>query len=348
MQDMRRAALLTAREKIEFADRPVPRAGRGEVLIRMKAVGVCGSDVAYFRTGRTGVGEVRFPHIMGHECAGVVAQVGEGVTGFEIGDRVTTEPGWFCGHCRACTEGRYNLCEHMSFMGSAVADIYGEGALIESTIRPADLVFKLPDGVDDACGAMIEPFSVGMQAARTAALEPGQRAAILGCGPIAMCTLMLLNIFGVRDVLMTDIVEGRVRTMQSLGADARNTAGMDAEALSKLVESGSVDAVFDTTCYAPAINASMRWLKKGGKIVQIGVAGGHMDIDMQTLFNRCISIVPTFRYANTYPALLKMAQQGLLPTDKLITHRFPFAETQRAFETAASRSDSVMKVLIEF
>lgn len=344
MEQKRKVAYLTARETIEFRECPIPEPGPGEVLIRMKAVGVCGSDVAYFKTGRTGVGELRFPHVLGHECAGVVEAVGAGVDNLRPGDCVTTEPGFACGKCEPCATGRYNLCEHMSFMGSAVSHAYGEGALTEFGLRPAHLVFKLPERFSFAMGAMMEPLSVGLQAVRTSGIASGGRAAILGGGPIGLCILMMLRASGVREVTVTDVLPDRLVTAERFGARAWDASATDGNP----VALGSLDAVFDTTCHAPSINASLRWLKKGATLVQVGVPGGPLSIDMQTLFNLGISIRPSFRYANTYLPLMSMMRSQEIPVEELISHRFPFEQAQEAFELAASRRPGVMKVLIEF
>ena len=348
MENTRRVACLTARETIEYSALPMPVPGRGEVLIRMKSVGVCGSDVAYFRTGRTGVGEIRFPHILGHECAGIVEAVGEGVSDFKIGDRVTTEPGYFCGKCEQCTSGRYNLCKDMSFMGSAVAHAYGEGALVEYSVRPAHLCFRLPDGASFADGAMVEPYAVGLHAVRTGQISAGGSAAILGSGPIGACILLVLKALGIDNVIMTDMVPSRLADMEKFGARGLNVSGLGEEDMAGLVENNSLDVVFDTTCNESAINAGMKWLKKGGRIVQVGVPVGKRSIDLQTLFSKGIDLLPTFRYANAYPALLQLMEAGKLKASDLVTHTFPFEQAQQAFELAASRREGGMKVLIEF
>lgn len=346
MQKMRKSAFLTARNSIEIRECPMPELHAGEVLLQMKAVGICGSDVSYYVNGRTGVGEIRFPHITGHECAGIVAAVGEGVEGLKVGDRVTTEPGYYCGRCEQCRAGRYNLCESMSFMGSAVADAYGEGALTQYTLRPAHLVFPLPDSISFAQAAMLEPLSVGLHAARSAALHFSSRAAILGCGPIGACIFSVLKALGVQSVLMTDMLPERISRMHAFGAEAIDVSGMDEAQLSQLAS--GMDAVFDTTCSEQALNASLKWLKKGGRLIQVGVPARPMRIDMQTLFNRGIALLPSFRYANTFPDLIALMEKQSLLAEELITHRFPFERVADAFALAASRSGDVMKVLVEF
>ena len=348
MEQTRLVAYLTAPETISYARTAMPELRPDSALIQIKAVGICGSDIAYYRTGRTGVGEIHFPHILGHECAGVVAAVGRGVTRLHVGDRVAVEPGYSCGHCSACLSGRYNLCREMSFMGSAVAADYGEGAFAEYTLRPEKLLFRLPENANFADGAMLEPLSVGLHAARRASLRAGDRAIILGCGPIAACVLMALRAMGVYDVCMTDILPDRLARMKSLGATAAvNVGDLDADALKKLYAGTDFDAAFDTTCNEQAINACLHWIKKGGAYVQIGVPSGKFLLDMQTIFNRGISVLPSFRYANTYPAVIELLKHGVVSSGPLITHRFSFGQAGRAMDLAASRAPGIMKVLLE-
>lgn len=347
MTNTRKVALLTQTGRIEMRRLPMPVPGPEDVLIRIRAVGVCGSDVSYFRNGRTGVGAIRFPHILGHECAGVVEAAGSRVRTLKAGDPVCIEPGYFCGKCPQCTQGNYNLCRDMSFMGSAVAHDYGEGALVEYSLRPAHLTFKLPENVGFDLGAMVEPLSVGLQAVRSGRVPAGGRAVVMGCGPIGACILIMLKALSAGEVIITDVQPSRLKAMEAMDARTIDVSGMDEAQLRELLADASADAVFDTSCVEAAINAALHWLKKGGRLVQVGVPAGRCALDMQTLFNRGIALIPSFRYANTYPAVLQLLSTGRLPADRLITHRFPFDATQQAFELAASRSAEVMKVLIE-
>ncbi len=342
----RTVAFLTGLSEIEVREDDIKEPGRNELLIQIRAIGICGSDVSYYTRGTGGIGYIVYPHIPGHECAGVVMKTGEGVQGFKTGDRVAIEPGVPCGKCEYCLSGKYNLCKELSFMSTAVIRKYGEGGMASHVIRPAQMLFKLPDEMTFEQGAMLEPLSVALHALHRSGLKPGQRAAILGCGPIAGCVLEVLNASGIGDVYMTDVIPARIDRMKKLGAkDAYNTSGMPEEQIAGLL-SEEVDGVFDTTANAGAINGSVPWLKKGGSITLIGVPHQNYDLQMNAIFNKEISIHTSFRYVNTYREAISMVASGKLKPERLITHRFPLWEAEKAMKLAASRDPEVLKVIL--
>ena len=343
----RRAACLTDIRKIEIREAQLADPGEKEVLIRVKAVGICGSDISYYTRGSTGLGRLEFPHILGHECAGEVIKTGREVPGLSPGDRVAVEPGAGCGVCEYCRTGRYNLCENMAFMSSAVKRPGGEGGMAELVIRPAQYVYRIPDGVSYEQAALLEPISVAIHAMNRSGIRPGQCAAVLGCGPIGGCLLLVLRACGISRIYMTDIDGARAERMKVLGASETYTVkDMGTERLKRLLPE-EADVVFDTTCQEDACNAGLHWMKKGGILTMVGVPSGHLRIDLQTLFVREQSIITTFRYANTYPAAIRLTESGRLHPEVLISHRYSFADVGKAMEKAASRERDVMKVMIE-
>jgi len=342
----RSVAYLTAVGQLEIREEPVPMLGSGDVLIQIKTVGICGSDISYYLTGRTGIGALSFPHILGHESAGVVIAKGSEVREFSIGDGVALEPGMPCGVCQNCREGHYNLCESISFMSTARKQPYSEGAFVTHSVRPAHMIHHLPNDMCFENGSMVEPLSVAIHAIERSQIKPGQRAAIIGCGPIAGCLLLALRAVGIGDILMTDIIDDRLHRMKALGSGrVINTADMPFEDLVQIANK-HVDVVFDTSCNGTAINAGIHWLDKGGQLVLVGVISGPREIDLQTLFLKEGSIYTSFRYANTYPACISMIKNGLIDPIPLITHRLPFDKISEAFELASSKQSSVMKVMI--
>ena len=342
----RTVAYLTGLSQIEVREDEIKEPGRGEVLVQIKAIGICGSDVSYYTKGTGGIGYITYPHIPGHECAGVIVKTGEGVEDFKPGDRVAIEPGVPCGRCGYCLSGKYNLCKTLSFMSTAVVRKYGEGGMASYVIRPDQMLYKLPDQMAYEQGAMLEPLSVALHAFHKSGLRPGQKAAILGCGPIAGCVLEVLNASGIEDVYMTDIIPARIEAMKRIGAkDAFDTSSVPADQIAGLLPE-EVDCVFDTTCNVAAINGSVSWLKKGGNIVLIGVPHHNYDLEMNAIFNKELSILTSFRYANTYSDAISMVASGKLQPEKLITQRFPLAEAKKAMELAASRDPSVLKIVL--
>ncbi len=341
-------AYLTKVRTVEIRTAPIPPIGGKDVLVRVRRVGICGSDISYFTKGYTGVGAIKFPHVMGHELSGDIVATGDLVSHLAVGDRVVVEPGYSCGQCEHCLTGRYNLCTHMSFMSSAVAKEYKQGALAEFCVRPSHLVFKLPPEVSYDQGALMEPLSVAMHAVQRSGLLSGQSAAVLGSGPIAACILMVLISQGIIDVTMTDLVRQRLDFMTTVGAKrVLDVAELTPDQLQKAVLEQSVDAVFDTTCNEKAVNTGLVWLKKGGTLVLVGVPDHDYMLDLRTIFNKELTIRSSFRYANTFPRIIPLVASGVLKPERLISHRFPFNRVQEAFDLSAQKTGGVMKVLIE-
>ncbi|MDD4797465.1 MAG: alcohol dehydrogenase catalytic domain-containing protein, partial [Eubacteriales bacterium] len=166
-------------------DMDKPKAGPGQLLVQIKHTGICGSDLHYYQHGKIGRYVVEYPFLLGHESAGIVAEVGDGVAGFAVGDRVTMEPGYTCGKCEFCKTGRYNLCPDVIFFATPPV----QGTLCQYVAHPADMCFKLPDNISTLEGALVEPLAVGFHAAGQGDARPGKTAAVLGSGCIGLCCL---------------------------------------------------------------------------------------------------------------------------------------------------------------
>lgn len=320
-----------------------------DVLVQIKAVGICGSDVNYFAHGGSTFAKVRYPHILGHEASGVIVAIGSDVKNLEVGDRVTIEPGVPCGECDLCKSGKYNLCRDISFMGIPIYKPYSEGAFVEYTIRPASWVYRLPDQVTFEEGAMIEPLSVGMQAVSLCHVQAGQTALILGCGPISLCVMLSLHAVGVHTIFMIDIDQPRTEIAKNAGAIYAFNA-LDDNAKHVIMEETSgfgVDLIFDTTNYMPLVNDSLDYLNKAGEVVLIGVPhDDYISIRYRELFMRQATLHTSFRYANQYSLAIRLVSQGVIPIGKIITHSFVFDKTQEAFELALNRGVPTEKVVV--
>lgn len=348
---IRRAMVLDRLAHLEVAILPMPACGDDEVLIRVKSVGICGSDLNYYLHGGSTFAPVTYPHLLGHEAAGDVVSVGKNVREVAVGDRVAIEPGYPCGKCAHCASGKYNLCEDISFMSTPIYRPYSEGAFSEYILRPRFGLHKLPDVMDYEEGAMLEPLAVALQAVETARAKSGMSALILGCGPIAMCVLLSLRAAGLTNLYMVDIVKARTEMAVSLGATGA-AAGLD-EAFREriLVETRhlGVDLVFDTTDYAPLVNEALYVTKKGGRVILIAVPHRDMiQLDMRQLFMSQLSVHTTFRYANQYPRAIDLVRTGRIPIREIITHRFPFPQADAAFQLAAKKDGSVCKVVLNW
>ena len=199
--------------RIEEREKPVPK--EGEVLVKVEYVGICGSDLHYYESGRIGNFIVEPPFVLGHEAGGTVVEVGSGVTHLKAGDRVALEPGKTCGHCEHCKAGKYNLCEDVIFFATPPVD----GVFQEYVAHEAGLCFKLPDNVSTLEGALVEPLSVGLHAAMQGGAHIGQTAVVTGAGCIGLVSLLALKAMGVSRVIVVDVIEKRLQKAKELGAD---------------------------------------------------------------------------------------------------------------------------------
>lgn len=342
-----KAIYLTNIETLETRDYIINSPKNDELMIKIDSVGICGSDLSYFSKGKTGVGKLSFPHILGHECSGTIVEVGSNTKNFKIGDRVAIEPGVPCGKCNNCLNGHYNCCEDISFMSTAKKMKYSDGAFVNYTIRPASFVYHLPDSVSFEEGALLEPLSVAYHAIIQSNLKPGDKAAIIGCGPIAGCILLMLNAFGIKEVSMSDIVDSRLDKMKELGASCTvNTKNMDINELNDCFNN-KFNGIFDTSCNENAINSAINQLQKRGKLIQVGVVSEKINIDLHSLFLKEASIVTSFRYANTYKKCISLIENGLIDPKKLISHKFNYTEIDKAFETAKNKNENPMKIIVK-
>ncbi len=207
-----KAALMTEPGKISMVTRDIPQVKDNEVLVKIEHVGLCGSDIHYYEHGRIGDFVVEKPIILGHEAAGTIVEVGRGVETLKKGDLVALEPGITCGKCEFCKTGRYNLCPDVEFLATPPYD----GAFVEYIAYPADMCFKLPEGMDTLEGALIEPLAVGFHAANQAGAQRGETAVVLGAGCIGLVTLMSLMARGVKEVYITDLIDIRLKKLKRL------------------------------------------------------------------------------------------------------------------------------------
>ena len=222
-----KAAVLHQARDLRLEDVPTPDYGPDDVLVKIGSVGICGSDVHYWRTGAIGDFVVEEPMILGHEVAGVVAEVGENVHTLKVGDRVALEPGVPCRHCEMCKTGRYNLCPDVQFFATPPVN----GALSDYAVSPADFAYKLPDSLSLDEAALIEPLSVGIHACRRGNLTAGQSVFIAGAGPIGLTSLAAAKAFGATEVFISDVRPHRLEVAKQMGATHAFNAKEDAEAI---------------------------------------------------------------------------------------------------------------------
>lgn len=341
-----KAARLYGPHKMQVDEVPIPEPGQGQALLQVLSVGVCGSGVHYYLDGGIGDDKIREPFVIGHEFSARVAAVGPGVDGPPVGTRVAVEPAIACGKCELCEEGHPNLCENILFCSTPPTP----GALQEYIVHPAELCFPLPDEVDNDQGAMLEPLGIALHAVRLAKLRPGDTVAILGSGPIGLLTLQVARISGARAVWMTDLIPERLALAKELGATGTFKADEGDPVAWILDQTGGrgVDVAFESAWAEETVAQAAHVARKGGRLLMIGIPREDEALfPGHTVRRKGLTIKYVRRMKHTYPRAIAMVADGLIDVDRIVTHRYPLEKVGEAYDLVASRTDGVMKVVVE-
>ncbi|TBU78462.1 NAD(P)-dependent alcohol dehydrogenase [Phytopseudomonas daroniae] len=332
---------LTLRE-IELPTTLGPR----DVRVRMDVVGICGSDVHYYRHGRIGPFVVDAPMVLGHEAAGTITECGEEVNDLHPGDRVCIEPGVPDFSSRPSRIGLYNLDPSLTFWATPPV----HGCLTSEVIHPAALTYRLPDTISQAEGAMVEPLAVGMQAVTKAGIQPGDVALVMGAGPIGILTALCALAAGCARVLIFDPAAEKLKNVaQYHGIEALSPDTSDLSAqVTAVTESRGVDLVFECSGAAKAFTDLANCLRPGGTIVCVGMPTAEVPLDIVALMVKEIRIVTVFRYANVYERAIALMASGKIDVKPLITATYPFERSIEAFERADRAHPQDIKLQITF
>jgi len=345
MQETMQAYVLRKPRDLQLEERPIPAIGADQVLVRVRAVGVCGSDVHYWHSGRIGPVVVETAMVLGHECAGEVVKLGADVSHLRLGDRVALEPGIPCGECDLCRAGRYNLCPDVVFFATPPVD----GAFCEYVAHKAASAFRLPETVSYEEGAMCEPLSVGIHAARRAGVGLGDSVLITGAGPIGLASLMAAQAAGATTTIITDMQDTRLELARELGVTAAADVRVDdtPALVHELTEGRGVDATIECTGASAAMLTGLTSGQRGGTVVWVGTADDTYAIPSVDTIRRGLTIRGIFRYRNTYRAAIDLIAAGRAQVGRLITHRFPLTQLPEAMDTALTGRDGAVKVVVE-
>ena len=340
-----KAAVLYRPFDVRIKEVPVPKPKANEVLVAMKAVGVCGSDVHYFKEGRIGSYVVKKPMILGHEAAGQIVKLGPKVKGLKVGDRVAIEPGVPCRRCEFCKTGKYNLCPDVVFYATPPYD----GAYCEYQVAAADFVFKLPANVTYEMGAMIEPLAVGMHACNRGGVGPGDRVAVLGAGPIGLVSLQAAAARGAAQLIAVDIDANRLKLAKKLGAtDVVNAATKDTvKEILRLTDGLGADVVLETAGTAATTQQTVACARNGGRIVLVGLPSEDR-IEMPVVEAICkeVYISGLFRYAHMYPPSIALVSRRAIDVKSMITKRFRLEDVPKALAFAVHQGKKAIKIMI--
>jgi L-iditol 2-dehydrogenase len=329
-----RASVLSGVGEIAVEERPVPAVRPDEVLVRVAAVGVCGSDVHYYREGRIGDFVVDKPLVLGHEVSGRIVAVGADVDTGRIGERVAIEPQRPCRVCRQCKAGSYNLCPHMEFYATPPID----GALCEYVTIQADFAHPVPDSLSDEAAALLEPLSVGIWAARKARIVPGSRVLIAGAGPIGVIAAQAAKAFGATEIIVSDPVADRRTLVARFGAT--RTIDPVAESVRDL----GVDAFIDASGATPAVVSGIGAVRGGGVVVLVGMGADEIALPIPLIQSRELIITGVFRYTDTWPVAAQLVASGQVDLDSLVTGRFSLEDAEKALN--ADRTPGSLKTIV--
>jgi L-iditol 2-dehydrogenase len=322
---------------VVIEERSVPRPGPAEVVVRVRSVGVCGSDTHYYDHGRIGSFVVEEPLVLGHEASGEVTELGSDVTRLSIGQRVSVEPGVPDLTCEQCLAGRYNLCPDMRFFATPPID----GAFAEYVVVHEAFAHPVPEIISDDAAALLEPLSVGIWACKKARVSAGDRVLITGAGPIGLVSVQAALAFGATEVIVSDVNPARLALAKDLGAtevvDARETT------LSDLPRPPGV--LLECSGHAPAISDAIRALDRAGRAVLVGMGGDEVPLPVSVVQERELQLTGTFRYAGTWPTAIALVAAGRIDLDRLVTGTYRLDQAEDAL-TAGRRDQRTVKVVI--
>ena len=334
--------VMTAPGEIQFDTVPVPQPLPGQVLVKMKRVGVCGSDIHVYHGKHP---YTKYPVTQGHEVSGQIAALGEGVTHLHVGQRVTIEPQVYCNHCHPCTHGKYNLCESLKVMGFQTT-----GAASEYFAVDAAKITPLPDEMSYDEGAMIEPLAVTVHAVRRAGDVAGKKICVLGCGPIGILLVQTLKALGAAEVLATDISSYRLELAKDCGADhVVNTRSTDfGKALAEIFGPDKTDLIYDCAGNDITMDQAIQNARKGSTIILVAVYAGLARCDLAKLNDSELTLDTTMMYRHEdYVDAIQLVGEGKIRLAPLMSKHFPFAEYQAAYQYIDANQETTMKVLVD-
>lgn len=342
-----KAMVLTGIRQMEMRDWPDPMIKNGhDVKIKLESVGVCGSDIHYYRTGKIGSQVVEFPFPVGHESAGTVVEVGDQVKKVKPGDRIAIEPAISCGQCDQCLAGRPNTCRNTRFLGCPGQV---DGCLTEYVVMPEENCFPIPDSMSFDEAAISEPLAIGLYAVKQSGITINDKIGILGFGPIGMSVMLPAMAFGAERIYVTDKIDERLAVAGKLNAKwTGNPIKEDMSGVINQLEPFQLDVVFECCGEQDAINNALQIVKPGGKIMLIGIPEQQsLCFDMDYMRRKEITLINVRRQRYSVQEALDLMASGKVDVSPMATHRYSFRETKKAFDLVDAYQDGVMKAIIQ-
>lgn len=339
-----KALLLSKYRQLELADLPTPQPAPGEVLIRVGACGICGSDVH----GYDGSSGRRIPPIvMGHEAAGSIEAVGAGVSNLRVGDRVTFDSTIYCGACGHCRRGEVNLCDHRQVLGVSCGDYRRAGAFAEYVAVPSRIVYPLPESISFAEAALLEAVAVAMHAVSLGQVAASHTALVIGAGTIGLLILQALRAAGVSRAFIFDVDATRLKLAERLGAPAiLSSAAEPVAQVQQLTKGVGVDVVFEAVGRNETVAAAIGGVRKGGTVVLVGNIQPEVTLPLQKVVTRQIRLQGSCASAGEYPKAIELMASGAIQVKPLITAIAPLDEGPQWFERLYAHEPNLLKVVL--
>jgi L-iditol 2-dehydrogenase len=341
-----KALLLKNYKDLELVDFPTPEVGPNDVLIRVKACGICGSDVHGF-DGSTGR---RIPPIvMGHEAAGIITAKGANVKGYHDGDRVTFDSTVSCGYCYFCTAGQINLCDNRQVLGVSCGEFKRHGAFAEYVVVPQNILYKLPDSLPFEHAALIEAVSIGVHAVNITPIQLGATAVIVGTGMIGLLTLQAARLAGCSRIIAVDLDDNKLDVARKLGADITlNPKNVDIPArVYELTHGHGADVALEAVGATQPIKTAIQSVKKGGTVTLVGNITPTVEIPLQSIVSRQIRLQGSCASNGEYPACIDLLARGAIKVDPIISALAPLEEGAAWFEKLYAHNNNLMKVVLQ-
>ncbi len=335
-----KAVVIHAAHDLRLEERETERPGAGQVLVRIVTGGICGSDLHYFHNGGFGTVRLREPMILGHEVAGHIEALGEGVEGLQVGQLVAVSPSRPCGDCGYCLKGLPNHCVNMRFYGSAMPFPHIQGAFRELLVAEAAQCAPA-DGLTPGEAAMAEPLAVCLHAVRRAGDMLGRSVLVTGCGPIGILAIVAARRAGADRIVASDLSDFTLEMARKAGADETVNAADDGGRMAAFAEGkGSFDVLIECSGAAPALTAGISALHPRGVIVQLGL-GGDMTLPVQAMTAKELELRGSFRFHEEFHTGVSLMRKGLVDVKPFITHTLPLQDSRTAFEIAGDRTRAI-------
>lgn len=340
-----KALILAEYKRLVVEEVPIPPLGAGDVRVRVRACGICGSDIHGY-DGNTG--RRRPPLVMGHEAAGEIAELAPDVSGYRVGDRVTFDSTISCGRCGFCRLGRINLCDNRRVLGVSCGEYRQDGAFAEFVTVPARILYRLPDAVSFEHAAMVEAISIAVHAVSRSTQPLGKSAAVIGAGMIGLLLIQAARAAGFGQILAIDVDPDRLSLARSLGADDTILAGSGdtAAAVRDQTDGRGAEVVFEVVGSADTLTTAVQSAVKGGTVVLVGNLTPQVPLPLQSVVTREISLLGSCASCGEYPLCLDLLASGAIRVDPLISAVAPLAEGPAWFDRLYGREKGLMKVIL--